>query len=194
VGAADWVQIFSYTDAVEIRCPIIDALIDFGVLSGEKWNLGTNPNALCLAPGAPWRSDPAFMTFAATTRWILDPADGENYASVYSGGHRSAMLQEVIDDAVVPNLAALSYGGLIGPQPGPAAVATSATPSPSTAAGTAGSQWIQYRTLPADTTTGFPGNTYAHGSLLAPADAAPDGVLGTAQMQTDALTYLVSHL
>jgi hypothetical protein len=37
----------------------------------------------------------------------------------------------------------------------------------------------------------FPGNTFAHASLLRPANGNPDGTLGTVRLQTDAITFLV---
>ena len=48
---------------------------------------------------------------------------------------------------------------------------------------------MRYPKLPADAGTGFPGNTYQHGSLLSPTPGV-DGALGTGRMQTDAITFL----
>ena len=58
-------------------------------------------------------------------------------------------------------------------------------------------------TVPANLAAGFPGNTYAHGSLLSPAPSQNgagncttgtpqfcDGVLGLGQMVVDAITFL----
>jgi hypothetical protein len=195
VGAADWVQLFTYTESVSIRCPLLDALIDQGVLEGAKWNLGANPSALCLDPTGAWRQSPAFLAFASVARWILDPADGVNYAEpLRATGGPEILLQEVIGDAVVPNDATDPYGALLGLVKGPAAVATTAMPAPTLAAAMPGSAWIQYRTVPADVGQAFPGSTYSHGSLLAPATPDLAGLLGTAQMQTDAITFLVTHL
>jgi hypothetical protein len=67
--------------------------------------------------------------------------------------------------------------------------ATSLTPPPSRAITTSPntSKWVQYVTLrPAPP---FPGNTFAHASLLRPANDQPDGLLGTVRMQTDAITF-----
>jgi dienelactone hydrolase len=194
-GAADWVQIFTFTQSVGIRCSLLDALIDAGVLMGAKSNMGTNPNALCLDPNFAWRQDPGYLAFASTARWVLDPADGVNYAAAYRAPMGpKVLLQEVIGDAVIPNEATDPWGALLGLMKTPAGVATMAMPMPTPAAAMPGSSWIQYKTLPADAATGFPGNTYAHGSLLAPATPDTAGLLGTAQMQTDAITYLVTHL
>jgi hypothetical protein len=195
VGAADWVQVFTFTQSTAIRCSLIDALIDAGVLTGTKWNMGANMNALCLDPNASWRQDPRYLAFASVTRWVLDPADGVNYVAAYrAAAGPKVLLQEVIGDAVVPNEATDPFGALLGLMKSPALIATSAMPMPTPAAAMPGGSWIQYTTLPADAATMFPGNAYAHGSLLAPANAEPSGLLGTARLQTDAITYLVTHL
>jgi hypothetical protein len=62
-----------------------------------------------------------------------------------------------------------------------------------------GPAWIRYANLDADPSSMFPGNAYAHGSLLAPATptatmVAPAGELGTLRMQTDSIGFLVTHL
>jgi dienelactone hydrolase len=194
VGGADWVQIFTFTANPQIRCSIIDSLIDAGVLQGAKSNLGTNPAALCLDPAAPWRSNPAFVSFGAVARWILDPIDAINFTRAYRMGGDQLFLQEVKGDLVVPNEATDPYGSLLGLMKVPASVATSAMPTATPAAGMAGSSWVEYKNIPADPAQMFPGNNYAHGSLLSPATPDPAGLLGTAQMQTDALTYLGTHL
>jgi dienelactone hydrolase len=200
VGAADWVQVFSDTPTDAIRCPIIDALIDGGLLHGAKWGAGPmhDPMALCLDPAGAWKTDPGFIQFAQSARWVLDPVDAVNYVGAYQAASgANALLAEVIGDQVVPNSATDELGALLGLTPTDAAVATAVPPTaPSPAAPMPGSQWIRYRNLPADMTSGFPGNSYAHGSLLQPATPLPDqsGLLGTSLMQTDTLTYLVTHL
>lgn len=195
VGGADWVQIVTFTANTQIRCSILDGLIDAGVLQGTKSNLGTNPAALCLDPAAPWRTDPAFLNFAAIARWILDPVDAVNFTGVYlAASGPKLLLQEVKGDQVIPNEATDPYGSLLGLMKVPASVATSAMPTATPASGMAGSSWVQYANIPADATQMFPGNTYAHGSLLQPATPDAAGLLGTAQMQTDAITFLVTHL
>jgi hypothetical protein len=195
VGAADWVQIFSFTDTLEIRCPIIDSLIDSGLLKGQKWNLGTNPMALCLDPAASWRTDPAYVTFGSTARWILDPIDAVNYVKIYqTPTGPKLLLQEVKGDKVIPNQATDPYGQLLGLMKTPASVATMAMPTATPVSAMPGSSWIEYSNIPPDAAQMFPGNTYAHGSLLRPATPDAAGALGTAQMQTDVLTYLGTHL
>jgi hypothetical protein len=194
-GGADWVEIFTFTANPQIRCSVLDSLIDAGVLQGEKSNFGTNPNALCLDPVAAWRMNPAFVSFGAIARWILDPADAVNYARAYgSAAGPKLFLQEVKGDQVIPNEATDPFGALLGLMKAPAAIATSAMPAATPASAGAGSSWVEYSNVPVDAAQAFPGNTYAHGSLLQPATPDAAGLLGTAQMQTDALTFLGTHL
>jgi hypothetical protein len=198
VGAGDWVQVLTESATPGIRCPLVDALIGSGVLGGEPWDGGASSNATCLGEG--WRSEPAFLEFAATARWILDPADPVNYARRYGAvGSPRVLVAEVVDDPVVPNSATATFASLLGLQPEPAGTAVSAMPEPSPAALQPGSLWIRYQSLGADASSMFPGNAYDHGSLLAPAELGPEtapesGALGTLQMQIDTLTYLLSHL
>jgi hypothetical protein len=199
VGGADWVQVFTDTPSVGIRCPLLDGLIDAGALSGQKWEMGLNPEALCLDPLAAWKGSPGFLQFAQTARWMLDPIDGVNYAPVYrSASGPQVLVAEVLGDGVVPNSATEQFAELLGLMPASAAVASAVPPTPTAEAALPGSHWLKYETLPAMGV--FPGNTYGHGSLLAPATAPPElmagisGLLGTALMQTDALTFLVTHL
>lgn len=196
-GGADWVQVLTDTATPAIRCPLVDSLIGSGVLTGEAWNGGANPNALCLSEA--WKSEPRFQEFAAAARWILDPVDGINYAGRYAEGEPAVLIAEVIDDAVVPSSATAGFATALGLSPEAAAPATSAAPPPSPAALGEGSRWIQYQTLDADPASMFPGNAYGHGSLLSPVPPGPglpieSGQLGTVRMQVDTLAYLVSHL
>jgi hypothetical protein len=192
VGAADWVQIFSYTKTDGLRCTLLDALIDALVLRGQKWNLGANADALCLDKNRAWAKDPGFLQFATISRWILDPIDGMNYWQRY--GERNVLLQEVIGDEVVPNEATEPFGHLLGLSPSDAAPASHDKLGPTDAAAASGSAWIQYKHLDADANKAFPGNTFSHGSMLKPANDMADGQLGTAQMQTDLVTYLAHNL
>jgi hypothetical protein len=195
VGAADWVQVVTFTANTTIRCSMLDALIDAGVLMGQKSNMGTNPNALCLDPNASWRMDPNYLAYSAVMRWVLDPADGVNYVDAYRGAMgKKVLLQEVIGDQLIPNEATDPWGMLLGLTNVPANVATGAMPTPTPAAAMLGGSWIQYTNIPPNAAQMFPGNTYAHGSLLSPATPDAAGLLGTAQMQTDTITYLVTHL
>ena len=60
-------------------------------------------------------------------------------------------------------------------------------------------KFVKYMNLPPNAGTGFPGNTFAHSSLLRPAPSpgtetvGNDGRLGTARLQTDAITFLLQN-
>lgn len=200
VGGADWLRILTDTATLGIRCPLVDSLVTAGVLPGgdaAKWNLGANPSALCV--GNDWKSNPGFLQFAQSLRWMLDPVDGANYASMYGADRARVLLAEVVNDEVVPNTATEEFGPLLGLTPTPAATSTSTTPAPTPALTMPGSYWVQYANI--DAAGAFPGNFFSHGSLLQPAkhDATstmpdPAGVLGTALMQTDTVTFFATNL
>ncbi|HWO10676.1 MAG TPA: hypothetical protein VNN80_14385, partial [Polyangiaceae bacterium] len=198
VGGADWMQILTDTQTPGIRCPLVDSLIGAGVLEGETWDGGANSGALCL--GEDWKTDPGFLSFASAARWLLDPADGVNHIGALPEGARPpVLLGEVEGDPVVPNSSTATLGAALGLSPANAGVAASATLEPSAAALMPGSVWLRYVNLDADPASQFPGNAYAHGSLLSPAEpsasmAAQSGPLGTLRMQTDSIGYLSSHL
>jgi len=198
VGGADWMQIVTDTATPGIRCPLVDALIASGALTGEPWNLGANPNALCL--GEAWKTDPGYLQFVSAARWLLDPADAVNHvAGLAQSGTPAVLVAEVVGDPVIPNSATDILGGALGLTPVAAQLAGAPPLDPTPAATTAGSSWIRYANLDADPATMFPGNAYAHGSLLAPATPSSSmlevsGQLGTARMQVDTIGFLVTHL
>ncbi len=198
VGGADWMQILSDTQTPAIVCPLVDALIESGALVGETWNLGSNPGALCLSDS--WRTAPEFLEFASAARWILDPVDPVNHASAFAlPGGPPVLVSEVVGDAVVPNSATLILGNTLGLMPGAAAEAVSADVAPTPSVLLPGNVWVRYQNLDADASTSFPGNAYAHGSLLSPAEPSASmgeasGTLGTLQMQVDTLGYLTTHI
>jgi len=184
VGLLDLLE---HTETLEITFPFVDALIDAGALQGEKSNLAANPpTGLCTTDA--WKTQPGYQQFAAVARWVLDPADGANYTRLLA--MKRVLLEEVIGDLVVPNFATNTLGVLLGLSPMMADPATSIPPPPSRAItpNPNASKWVQSVDLrPAPP---FPGNTFAHASLLRPANDQADGLLGTARMQSDAITYL----
>ncbi|MEO8553241.1 MAG: hypothetical protein ABI678_24880, partial [Kofleriaceae bacterium] len=182
VPAVGLVDVLEHTDTLAIRCSLVDALIDAGVLVGNK---STAASPLCADEA--WQAQPGYQQFSGIARWVLDPADGANFMSRLVT--KKFFIQEVVGDEVVPNYATDIMGALAGLTPGTADPATSATPPPSAAVTTnvTASKWVRYPTLPA--AGAFPGNTFAHASLLRPANAI-DGTLGTVRLQTDALTFL----
>jgi hypothetical protein len=191
VPGAGWVDIFENTATAGIKCPVVDALIDAGVMTGEKWN-PTAMTGTCLEEG--WQLQAGYRTFANIARWVLDPADPANYAAKLAT--RTVLIQKVVGDLVVPNVATEQLGALSGRTPAAADPAASASPTPSAAVSTdpTSSKWVDYTNLPADGGSGFPGNTFSHSSLLRPANEGTDGLLGTVRVQTDAIAFLLANV
>jgi hypothetical protein len=192
VAAMGLLDIVENTDTVALRCTLIDALIAAGIVVGDPWDPGAG-TGICLTED--WKTQAGYRTFANIARWVLDPADGANYARKLAT--RVSLLQEVLGDLVVPNEATDQMGALTGRTAVAAAPATGLAlpppPSPAIVANPNASKWLTYADLPPDPGTGFPGNDYHHGSLLVPPGDPPyttAGRLATAQMQTDAITFL----
>ena len=192
VPGVGWLDIIENTASLDIACTVVDALIGAGILVGDKSSgatLTTPPTAgLCTTPA--WKAQPAYVAFSGAARWILDPADGANFKTKLAA--QKILIQEVVDDEVVPNVATDHEGALVGLAPGTAdaftgtegaSVAISASPLTN--------HWVRYPTLPA--AGPFPGNSYHHASLLKPASADAAGVLGTVRLETDALTFLFAN-
>ena len=192
VGGVGWADVLENTDALPIRCSLVDGLIDAGILMGDKWNKSTTaPTGLCTTPE--WKTQPGYRTFAAIGRWVLDPADGANFARMTAMNR--ILIQEVVGDAVVPNIATERQAALVGLAGMDMAADPAASPTP--AASTAittnpmSNKWVKYTTLPPQSP--FPGNTFEHPSLLRPS-AGTAGSLGTVRLQTDAITFLRLNL
>ena len=198
VGGADWLQFLTDSQTPAIRCPLVNALIASGVLAGEPWDGPTDSDALCLTAG--WKTDPDFVAFESAARWLLDPADAINHVGALPEAARPPLLVAEVDgDLVVPNSSTATLTAALGLSPNDAAIAASATLEPTAAVLSPGSAWVRYLSLDADPASMFPGNAYAHGSLLRPAEpsatmAAQSGQLGTLRMQVDTVGYLSSHL
>lgn len=193
VPGGGWIDILENTATLDIRCSLVNSLIDAGVLMGDKWNpqAGTG---LCTTDA--WKTQAGYRTFASAARWILDSADPANYAATLAT--HKFLIQKVVDDKVVPNVATDALAKLSGLTSQDASVATGAQlPPPASTAITAAptmSHWVTYKNLPPDAGSGFPGNTYQHASLLAPANTNNDGILGMLQVQVDAITFLFLNL
>ena len=190
VAAVGWVDIIENTATVQIKCPLVDALIAAGVIVGEPWD-PVGGTGTCL--GEEWKTQPGYLQFAAAARWILDPADGVNFTTKLV--MKPTLLQEVMGDLVVPNVATDQLGALTGRTPAQADPFTG-TEGPSAAIGTdpTASLWVQYPDLPP--ASPFPGNDFHHASLLRPnavggQPPTPAERLATGRMQTDAIGYLV---
>lgn len=198
VGGAGWVDVFEQTGTAAIRCSVVNGLIDAGIVMGTKAPPPfTDMNATCnkandpTMPNDHWTEQPGYRTFANIARWILDSADGANFAARLGPPTRRVLIQKVMGDTVVPNSTTDALAALSGhTMPALADPAASSTPTPSAAilAPTPVNKWVQYNNI-----AGPPGNTFSHGSLLS-GPATAEGQLGTARMQTDAITYLLLNL
>ncbi|HEY6038402.1 MAG TPA: hypothetical protein VIV58_29165 [Kofleriaceae bacterium] len=186
VPAVGLVDVLEHTDTLQIRCALVDALIDAGILVGDK-----SSGAAPLCANEDWQMQPGYQQFSGIARWVLDPADGANFMSKLVT--KKLLIQEVVGDQVVPNYATDIEGALAGLMPQTADPAASATPSASAAITMSpnANKWVRYPTLPMNGL--FPGNTFAHASLLRPADGTEAGTLGTVRLQTDAITFLVEN-
>jgi dienelactone hydrolase len=196
VPGVGWVDILENTMTLRLQCLLVDGLIDAGILMGQKSNLAVDPpTGLCTTSA--WKAQPGYAQFKVIGRWILDPAEPANFTRKLAP--RRFLIQQVDGDTVVPNLATMNEGALVGLTPATADRADPPGPPPPSAAITTSpltTKWVHYPTLAADPATSFPGNTFHHASLLSPTlvpgqAPTPDGLLGTARMQVDALTYLV---
>ncbi len=193
VAGAGWFDILENTQNLTIRCGLVNALIDAGIVMGSKYPA---TDALCLTDA--WKMQPGYIQFSSIGRWVLDPSDDANFISPHPNfaglDSKRFMLQEVINDQVVPNVASMAEGALAGLTPQMASVNTGASNPPPPSTAISGSPmttlWVQYQDVPANGP--FPGNAYQHASLLLPA-AGTAGLLGTAQMQTDAIFYLLNN-
>lgn len=198
VAGGGWIDIIENTQTLAIKCPLVNALIDAGVVVGDKWDPTVDPTVgICLTDD--WKTQPGYIQFAAIGRWILDPADPANFAAKLAT--KTSLLQEVVGDKVVPNIAGDQLGALSGRLPVAADPAIPPPPIPPSAAvdGVTASVWVRYTNLPPDAASGFPGNSFHHASLLRPNEdgAVPPTVaeqLGWLRMQSDAIEYLHTNV
>nr|HEX4314522.1 hypothetical protein [Kofleriaceae bacterium] len=212
VPGVGWLDILENTgDPADISCPLVDALIDAGILTGDKSNSTydkagnvTVTTGLCLdvdqATGIySWREQPGYQQFQAIGRWMLDPGDPANFIAKVRA--RKVLEEEVIGDLVVSNVAGTNEGELLGLTAGsadPLSLAQLASPPPPPTASVATattSTWLQYHDV-AGTGSADPGIAYEHASLLRPSDKTGNilaGVLGTVRLQTDGVTFLFNN-
>lgn len=198
VAAVDWVEIFENSQTFGVVCPLINALSDTGVF------VNTPREDIACEPGnidpTTWNTDPGYIQFAFIANWVLESADGVSFAPrLTSDTAPPVLLQEVDGDLVIDNSATAILGGILGVD---AVMANTGAPAPTmgvTDGGGPGESvlYIDYESGSS--------NAYAHSSLLQPApldDGNPDtpdgpspaGSAGTAQMQTDAFTFLQVNL
>jgi hypothetical protein len=181
VGGVGWVDVLENTETLSIRCSLVNGLIDAGILVGEKWN-GSDVG-LCTTDA--WKTQPGFATFSTIARWVLDPADPANFAARLAT--KRVLIQEVVGDTVVPNIATQRQAALLGlTTPATGDPFNMASPAPSAAITTMPmtNKYIRYMT-DAD-------QVYVHSSLLRPAPTTDplDGSRATLRLQVDATTFL----
>jgi len=189
------VDILENTANLTIRCSLVNSLIDAGIVTGDKFDpvAGTG---LCTTDA--WKTQAGYQQFAVIGRWVLDPADGANYTSKLAT--RKYLIQEVVDDQVVPNIATETEAALVG-QAGANADCGALNPSPpplmipsaALLANPMMSNFLRYPTVAPGTSGCAAGNTYEHASLLRPANGNADGNLATVRLQTDAFFFLLNN-
>lgn len=196
VPGVGWVDVLENSATNAIKCPLVDALIGAGILTGDKSNLAVTPNTgLCTTDA--WKTQAGYQQFATIARWALDPADPANFTRKLAT--RKVLIQEVVGDTVVPNIATNNEGALLGLQPQNADPGVPpVTPSAAITNNPTANKFVKYPNLPPQAPS-FPGNTFEHASLLRPAPTpggttvGNDGRLGTARIQTDAITFLLQN-
>ena len=209
-GGAGWFDILENTEqTARFQCPLVDALIDAGVLTGDKFNPTAN-TGLCTTPA--WKATAGYRQFSAIGRWILDPADPANFGEKLAS--KRFLLQRINPDRVLPNPATQSLGSVSQQLRGDASCGLPINPptlseAPSTAllASPTTSHYLDYLTVAPGDAACPTGNTFAHGSLLLPEPSASgagtcnpavsyafcDGTLATVRLQTDAIYFLLSN-
>ena len=185
-----WADILENTATLQIRCSLVDGLIDAGMLTGDKFDPAAK-TGLCMSDD--WKAQPGYRQFAVIGRWVLDAADPANFASRLAT--KKLLVQRVDKDQVVPNIATDRAGALVKLVAAPASCGApnatgQFTPSQAITTNPAANKLVDYITLAPGTNGCTAGNTFAHGSLLSPAVPTNDGAFATAQMQTDALAFL----
>jgi dienelactone hydrolase len=205
VPAVGLVDILENTQTLAIRCSTVDGLIDAGIIMGTKWNGVSGPGGV-VGPGSTgtcttdeWKAQPGYLTFSSIARWILDSSDGANFVGRLPATGKKFLIQQVVGDTVVPNVATNTMAALTGftmPAAGDTtAGGTLPLTTPSTAITSAfppmfSGKWVQYTT-----TAEY---VFRHGSLLSgaanPSAPTTPELLGTNRMQLDAITFLLLNL
>lgn len=179
-GGVGWADFLENTETLAVRCLLVDGLIDAGILQGTKWDGGTT--GLCTTDE--WKMQPGFQTFAATGRWVLDPADGANFAFKLAPKH--LLIQEIVGDTVIPNVTTNNLAALVGMasmvKPGDPFNPGSPAPSAAITAMPAMNKFVTY--------TSDANTIFAHPSFLRPVSFATPATNATARLQVDASTFL----
>lgn len=186
VPAVGLVDVLENTQTLAIRCSTVDGLIAAGIITGTPWNKMEGAAATGTCVGDEWKAQPAYLTFSSIARWILDSADGANFAAQVRA--RRFLIQKVNEDTVVPNSATNTMAALAGlmEQNGDTTLAAPPlNPSPAITDMPKTNKFVKYTNA-----TGF---AFSHGSLLT-GGTTNEGRLGTVRVQTDAIFYLINNI
>lgn len=210
VAGTEWVSILENSEEPRIICPLIQLLATpvtmggFGVISVPLADIECDPESDTPPDPTTWNFDPGYQAFVLIAQWILDPGDSIQLARGLADGDDAILLQQVDGDNVIPNVSTARLAAeLLGIDAATAASTSPAMPSTGIVdmTGTAPGESLLYVNY-ADVVGSI---GYCHGSLFSPADEdcdplrppnvpKPGGNVGTAIMQTDAITFLNLNL
>ena len=171
VPAAGWLDVLENTQTKEISCGLVDGLIDAGIVMGTKSNPPDYTMGTCTTDE--WKTQAGYRQFSVFARWILDSADPANFNKQLAA--KKILLQEVVGDEVLPNLATDREGALVGlaagagdcgalnPSPPPPMLPSAALLSMPTM-----NKFLKYTSVLPGTAGCAAGNDFAHPSLLRP--------------------------
>jgi hypothetical protein len=179
------VDVLENTKTLTIKCSLVDGLIDAGIVLGTKWNKMEGAMATGTCSTDEWLAQPGYQSFSALARIVLDPADGANFALRLRA--RRFLIQKVTDDLVVPNIATDRMAAIAGVM---AANADNTTVPP---AGASPVISTDPKTNKFVVYTNSAAMSFSHGSLLNGGATTPF-LLGTARVQTDAISYLFNNI
>ncbi|OGQ86052.1 MAG: hypothetical protein A2289_26325 [Deltaproteobacteria bacterium RIFOXYA12_FULL_58_15] len=184
------------------RCVAANVLIAMGVIDGKRWSSNDlTMDALCYEDE--WLDDPFVQYIRSIAQWFFDGFDPANFgaflAKQVNSRTQHVLIQEIENDSVVANPVTDKLAEVIGFAE--SEIASSAGdegengyfPNPTPLAVSGNSGWLLYRTTPPDDSSSprFPGNTFQHtGNYF----AAPDLMYAARQLQTDAVSFLATHL
>jgi pimeloyl-ACP methyl ester carboxylesterase len=182
VGGVGWLDVIENTATKSLQCSLVNSLIDAGVVKGEKWTPSSTTD-VCTT-GA-WKTQPGYATFSAVARWVLDSADAANF--VVRLRAKPHLIQEVVGDMVVPNIAQEREAAITGvaAMVQPSSPFNPSTPTSESAAISTNPLMSKYITYTTDAN-----HIYAHGSLLKPQAAGNPGAFATLRMQNDFAQFL----
>ena len=101
-----WIETVEKTNPF-YACPLVNAGIDSGTLSGSYWDGPEDTDALCLnkdpADPASFVNAPGWGTLASAYRWTLDMAEPANFVGLTAARGLPTLIQMAEGDHTVPN-------------------------------------------------------------------------------------------